>query len=212
MEHLTFDEIVNAIYAEEYTPENARLVAKVNSHVMNCPECDKIHKAVYEIYELGFEEGLDVVNERLRELKAAEIYKNDVESATEKHIMEMAIDIIDTHKIVLESIKRLSSICYYFSYPMSIADRGGDSQLDTTKLIDDENIDNTIEYSNGLLRIQLSKSDFDENKLAYPSIEIISDNNVLYDGVMDEEDELLYKSFNINKTGRIIINLKEQNG
>ena len=39
MEHLNRDEIVSFVNIKEYGAESAKLVKKVNYHIMSCPEC-----------------------------------------------------------------------------------------------------------------------------------------------------------------------------
>lgn len=211
MEHLTFNEIVDAIYTTELTPESARHIARVNAHVMNCPDCFKIHKAVYEIYELGFEQGLDVVNERLQELEEKYSLANDssIAEKVKNYITQIALDVENGKKLILNNIKSLSTLKYYYSYPIALATRGGNQQIDTSKLIDDENVDNLIELNDGLLKIQFSKIEYDGISMPYPSIEILTDNEVIYDGPMDEDNEKLFKCVKVKDNEKLYINIWE---
>ena len=234
MEHLTFEQIVDAIYSEGLSSENARRIARVNAHVMKCPKCFEIYKAVYDIYELDFDQGRDVVNERLKELEKryyssrvieeitdavaqnlSEKIEQDAEdfsaqSSIRKYLAQISIELEKRQKIILKNIKNLSNINYYYSYPVALATRGGEQQIDTRKLIDDENIDNLIEINNGILKVQFSKLDFDDNNIQYPLLEILSDQKLLYEGPLDEDNEKLFKNIEINDHDNIIINLKEK--
>ena len=209
MEHLTFDEIVAAVYTEKLNPESTRLIARVNAHVMKCPDCFKTYKAIYEIYELGFEQGLDVVEERLKEIENESLTDSQVHEIVKKYIMQMALSIENKKQIVMNDFKNLSMLHHYYSYPTSVATRGGNQKLDMSKLIDDENIDNVIEYKDGFLKLQFSKFDYDDNGMKYPLLEVLSGKNVLYDGPFDEDDVTLYKNINLDNNYNVAINLKE---
>lgn len=225
MEHLTFEEIVGAIYADAPTPENLKLIGKVNSHVMNCPECYKIHKAVYDLYELGFEGGLDEVYRRINEPELAQSVSEDIAKeerqsdysanpdatmVLKNYLTQIVLMIENRNKLVLKSMKDLGSLKHYYSYPMAVSTRGGENSVDTGRLVDDENLDNEIIYSDGLLQLQFSKLDFDDNGLSYPFVEILSDDRIIYNGPFDEDGEILKKVVPVNDISKIYVNVWEQ--
>ena len=50
-EHLDFDDIVDAIYTDEMTPDNMRLIHRVQAHVMKCDNCRHIYDTILTIRE-----------------------------------------------------------------------------------------------------------------------------------------------------------------
>ena len=65
--HLDFDDIVNFIYADKLNEDTEKLARRVNSHIIGCPECRDIYRAVHDLYELGFEGGVAKVSEKIRD-------------------------------------------------------------------------------------------------------------------------------------------------
>ena len=211
MDHLTFDEIVKAVFANEYTPENARLMAKVSSHVMSCEECNRIYEAVYDIYELGFEQGMDVVKERLQ-IASCEYEKNEVEGKEEikegkSLLSSIFLSIQNGKKVVLNSIQNAFGIEYYFSYPTALATRGGEQKIVMDRLVDDENYDNQISISQGVLSVQLSGQDYFERGITSPYLDVFSGDAVLYSGPMDTSGNLITKCIPIKNDGEISLKI-----
>ena len=205
MEHLTFDEIVKAVFADENTPDNMRLIARMNAHVIQCKECNKVYNAVYDIYELGFEQGLEVVEQRLKEAESSFSQRNVL---TDQDLLSsIVLSIKKGTKLVLDSIKNNIGIDYFFSYPMALATRGGNQKMETNKLIDDENLDNQIVLNDGKLSLYLCREDFSVRGINSLYMECREGNRILFSGPMEVYENTFQKSVDVGNDDTLCIKL-----
>ena len=151
-EHLEFDDIVDFIYADKLDEHTELLAQKVYSHITQCDDCRKVYMTVYELYELGFEEGMVRVEDKIKE-------KMTMSLST-----YLLLKIKAGGKLLLDKLKCIGENKYYFSYPVELATRDSSGCIQAGDvLIDDENDYNQISFKDGKLSIRLDAEDFKGN-------------------------------------------------
>ena len=92
-EHLDFDDIVDAIYTDEMTPDNMRLIHRVQAHVMKCDNCRHIYDTILTIRE--WQEGV-LSDEKLAQFSFPELLRSAV--------VGLSVRVSNGSRLVLDSI------------------------------------------------------------------------------------------------------------
>ncbi len=87
MSHIDFDEIVTFVLSKKINREYLELAARVNSHLVSCPECFKTYKAIKSFCE-SFEEA---IHARSTDKKMVRILQSIYKSSTEEKTLDMLI-------------------------------------------------------------------------------------------------------------------------
>ena len=128
-EHLNFEDIVDAIYADEMTPDNMRLIHRVQAHVMKCDSCRHIYDTIQTIGDWREDELSD---EKFAAVSFPELLKSAAVS--------LSVSISNGCRLALDGIQQLASgLDYSFEHPLALAARSGAGDEDMSRLVDEEN-------------------------------------------------------------------------
>lgn len=151
-EHPDFDDIVDAIYADEMTPDNMRLIHRVQAHVMKCETCRQTYETILAIKE--WQEG------EHSEVEPATI---SLSGLLKNAVVNLSVSISDGCRLSLERLQQMvSAYEYSFEHPVAIAARSGAGEEDLSSLVDEENDYNRLKVDKNQLTISLDAEDWSE--------------------------------------------------
>lgn len=149
-EHLNFEDIVDAIYADEMTPDNMRLIHRVQAHVMKCDSCRHIYDTIQTIRDWREDELSD-------EKFAAASFPELLKSAA----VSLSVSISNGCRLALDGIQQLASgLDYSFEHPLALATRNGAGDEDMSRLVDEENDYNRLTLDGNKLTVSLDAEDW----------------------------------------------------
>ena len=149
-EHLNFEDIVDAIYADEMTPDNMRLIHRVQAHVMKCDSCRHIYDTIQTIRDWREDELSD-------EKFAAASFPELLKSAA----VSLSVSISNGCRLALDGIQQIASgLDYSFEHPLALAARNGAGDEDMSRLVDEENDYNRLTLDGNKLTVSLDAEDW----------------------------------------------------
>ncbi len=149
-EHLNFEDIVDAIYADEMTPDNMRRIHRVQAHVMKCDSCRHIYDTIQTIRDWREDELSD-------EKFAAASFPELLKSAA----VSLSVSISNGCRLALDGIQQLASgLEYSFEHPVALAARNGAGDEDMSRLVDEENDYNRLTLDGNKLTVSLDAEDW----------------------------------------------------
>ena len=144
--HLDIQDIINYIECEKITPQTAKFVHYVNTHLYKCEECRKNYEIMLKLYSHGL-----VRNDFIKEIHVQN--EKELLCFTIKNKVEL---------FVRKTKDTVDKLCYSFEYPLTSGVRtsGKNGVKDKSVLVDEENLFNKIYYQEGKIIIQLDEEDF----------------------------------------------------
>ena len=113
MSHIDFDEIVRFALCERIDNEYLELAARINRHILQCPECLKMYKAINSFCESFEEAALDrsIDHRMVRVLES--IYKNGTEQQMLDHLLsDFKNKIKDKSSVISINVKSNEEISF----------------------------------------------------------------------------------------------------
>lgn len=156
-DHVSFDDIEKCVYMKDITPDNLRLLQRVQSHVLKCGECRNVYDKLMSVKNVQ-EDILDgsLTADTEVSSKAADLISNVA--------ARLVVSIQKGIKLTLDRIDNLiDSVDYSFDHPMALASRSSGSDEDEMALVDEENDYNRLELSSDGLKVTLDAEDWEDS-------------------------------------------------
>ena len=199
--HLTFDEMVDFVYATKVTDDTIQLAQKVNSHIFTCKECREVFDSIRGVKEITG----DMIRANALKLATTATTVEKV-SMLDKFVASISLVIKDKKNLLIDKINNLKAgPAFDFGYPVALATRGTGQIADTgpSILIDEDNEFNQISYVDGCLSIQLDAMDW-QHKV--PEVMLLDENGaVVAYGAMTKDDEYYIKEIAIDDIDKVSI-------
>lgn len=198
--HISFDDIEKCVYMRDITPDNMRLLHKVQNHILKCSKCRDIYDKILRVEQIQD----DIVAENIFEIYAPN--KNEENKTRLVNVaMRMVVSIEKGIRLTLDGIDNfLNPLEYSFEHPMVLAARSSEIQKDEMTLVDEENDYNKIILNTEGLIITL---DADEWYGGKPVLEIKASDGKSYSVNMIRRNGRYEALISIDESGRYEISI-----
>lgn len=199
--HLTFDEMVDFVYATKVTNETIQLAQKVNSHIFTCKECREVFDSIRGVKEITD----DMIRANAIKMATANNTADKV-SMLDKFVASISLVIQDKKNLIIDKIKSLKEgPAFDFGYQVALATRGAGQESSPTKstLVDEDNEYNQISYMDGCIFIQLDAMDWQHKA---PEVMLLDEaGRIVASGPMIKDDEYYTKKIAVDDIDKVSI-------
>lgn len=198
--HISFDDIEKCVYMEDITPDNMRLLHRVQSHLLKCSECRDVYDKMLRVKQVQDDIDAGIIPEGYVAKKSEES-KNAIVNVAARLIVTVEKGI----RLTLDSIDNvLDTLEYNFDHPMALASRSGRAAESETILVDEENDYNRLSIDTDGLTVTLDAEDWDG---IVPVLELKTLDGKVFSVEMAKQDDRYTAQLPIDVSGRYEISI-----
>ena len=158
--HINFEDIEKCVYMRDITPDNMKLLHKVQSHILKCRECRDVYDKLLRVKQVQD----DIVVDNTLEEYASEKYEVN-KTGGMRVATRIVVSIEKGIRLTLDGIDNfLNSFEYNFEHPIALATRTSEIQKNEMALVDEENDYNKIILDTEGLKITLDADEWNGRK------------------------------------------------
>lgn len=159
-EHISFDDLASLAGASAMAPQTQELAARVNAHLLRCPACRATYSALLELTELSANLGGASAPDAFVPAELPGLFWAKLKLAA--------------GRLLLGGV---NSDAFDFGYPLALGARdGGGAPRRRDCLVDNENLNNRLQFSDGTLEVRL---DAECVTTARPALAVFADGKLL---------------------------------